>query len=42
MALAGMGPTSIHRRSWVFMEHIPWTGCVRVVPGGQQSLFATA
>jgi ribonuclease HII len=40
MALAGMGPTAIHRRSWVFMEHIPWTGCVRVTPGGQQSLFA--
>jgi ribonuclease HII len=39
MALAGMGPTAIHRRSWVFMDHIPWTGCERVVPGGQQSLF---
>jgi ribonuclease HII len=39
MALAGMGPTSIHRRSWVFMEHIPWTGCPRLTPGGQQSLF---
>jgi ribonuclease HII len=32
MALAGMGPTSIHRRSWVFMDHIPWTGTPRVRP----------
>jgi len=39
MALAGMGPTSIHRRSWVFMDHIPWTGCPRLTPGGQQTLF---
>lgn len=23
-ALKAWGPTSIHRRSWVFMEHIPW------------------
>jgi ribonuclease HII len=28
-ALAGMGPTSIHRRTWVFMDSIPWTGCPR-------------
>jgi ribonuclease HII len=32
MALAGMGPTAIHRRSWVFMEHLPWTGVPRVRP----------
>jgi ribonuclease HII len=32
MALAGMGPTSIHRRSWVFMDHIPWTGTPRIRP----------
>jgi len=31
-ALAGMGPTSIHRRSWVFMEHPLWPGIKRVVP----------
>lgn len=31
-ALAGMGPTTIHRRSWVFMDTIPWTGCPRVTP----------
>jgi ribonuclease HII len=42
-ALAGMGPTSIHRRTWVFMEHTPWTGVPRLrVPGrelDQPSLF---
>jgi ribonuclease HII len=32
MALAGMGPTAIHRRSWVFMDHIPWTGIPRLRP----------
>ena len=26
MALQGMGPTAIHRRSWVFMDNLPWTG----------------
>ncbi len=31
-ALAALGPTAIHRRSWVFMDHLPWSGCVRVVP----------
>ncbi len=40
MALAGMGPTAIHRRSWVFMDSLPWRGCRRVAPGGQQSLFS--
>jgi ribonuclease HII len=40
MALAGMGPTSIHRRSWVFMESMPWTGIPRVrPPDPQQTLF---
>ncbi len=39
MALAGMGPTAIHRRSWVFMDHQPWTGCPRTPPAGQQQLF---
>ncbi|HKY75030.1 MAG TPA: ribonuclease HII [Acidimicrobiia bacterium] len=24
-ALLGYGPTAIHRRSWVCMEHLPWT-----------------
>jgi ribonuclease HII len=25
-ALAGYGPSVIHRRSWIFMEHLCWTG----------------
>jgi ribonuclease HII len=32
MALAGMGPTSIHRRSWAFMDSLPWTGVPRLRP----------
>jgi ribonuclease HII len=24
MALQAYGPTAIHRRTWVFMEHLPW------------------
>ena len=24
MALHAFGPTTIHRRSWVFMDHLPW------------------
>jgi ribonuclease HII len=23
-ALRGVGPSAIHRRSWVFMDHLPW------------------
>ena len=34
VALAGHGPTSIHRRSWVFMDHIPWG--TRLVPASAQ------
>ena len=26
MALQAFGPTTIHRRTWVFMEHLPWGG----------------
>ena len=26
MALAAYGPTAIHRRSWIFMEHLCWRG----------------
>jgi ribonuclease HII len=32
MALQAYGPTAIHRRSWVFMDHLPWTGVPRIVP----------
>ena len=42
LALAAYGPTSIHRRSWVFMEGLPWTGLQRTRPAGwteQESLF---
>jgi ribonuclease HII len=39
VALTAYGPTAIHRRSWVFMDHLPWSGCRRVVPiGGQLQL----
>jgi len=43
VALRGMGPTSIHRRTWVFMDHLPWTAMHRPLPpvaeDGQDSLF---
>ncbi|MGH9183102.1 MAG: ribonuclease HII [Acidimicrobiales bacterium] len=32
LALAAMGPTAIHRRSWVFMDHLPWTGLRQARP----------
>jgi ribonuclease HII len=32
MALRGVGPSAIHRRSWVFMDHLSWTGLPRFVP----------
>lgn len=39
-ALQWLGPTAIHRRSWVFMDHIPWSGVPRVhPPDPQQALF---
>jgi ribonuclease HII len=39
-SLRGMGPSSIHRRSWVFMDTIPWTGLPRYLrPDPQGSLF---
>jgi len=41
LALQGYGPTSIHRRSWVFMEQIAWRGAVRYeAPDPQLTLFA--
>lgn len=30
-ALQALGPTSIHRRSWVFMDHLMWNGIRRHV-----------
>jgi ribonuclease HII len=39
-ALKGYGPSAIHRRRWVFMEGIPWTGVARIYPPDPQlSLF---
>jgi len=39
-ALAAMGPTAIHRRSWAFMDHLPWNGIKRYVrPEAQGRLF---
>lgn len=28
-ALQALGPSTIHRRSWVFMDHLPWNGLDR-------------
>ncbi|MGE0729515.1 MAG: ribonuclease HII [Acidimicrobiia bacterium] len=40
LALKAYGPTTIHRRTWVFMEHLPWSGIKRTPPAGTpQSLF---
>jgi ribonuclease HII len=38
-ALQGIGPSAIHRRSWVFMDHLPWTGIRRVHPHGAQGIL---
>jgi ribonuclease HII len=39
-ALRGWGPSAIHRRSWAFMDTIPWTGIARYErPDPQGSLF---
>ena len=38
-ALLGHGPSSIHRRSWVFMDNfVPWSG-MRVIRPEQPTLF---
>jgi len=38
--LRGMGPSAIHRRSWVFMDGLPWTGVPRYCrPDPQGQLF---
>ncbi len=39
IALQGYGPSAIHRRSWVFMDSLVWTGCRRLPSGGQLSIF---
>ena len=37
LALQGYGPTAIHRRSWAFMDSVPWQG-VRRVPASADQL----
>ncbi len=39
VALQAFGPTAIHRRSWVFMDHLPWTGTPRRRPVTQLALL---
>ena len=38
-ALAAWGPTSIHRRAWVFMDHLPWDGVPRLVRDTGQGML---
>jgi ribonuclease HII len=39
-ALQAYGPSSIHRRTWVFMDHyVPWSAIRRTPPAGQSALF---
>jgi ribonuclease HII len=38
-ALQGYGPTAIHRRTWVFMDYLPWSGLPRRGPAGQGMLL---
>jgi ribonuclease HII len=39
-ALQYFGPSAIHRRSWAFMDGLPWTGVPRFVrPDPQGSFF---
>jgi ribonuclease HII len=39
-ALIGYGPSTQHRRTWVFMDHyVPWTGITRVYRPDQPTLF---
>lgn len=41
-ALQGYGPSSIHRRTWVFMDHyVPWSGVPRVVPAAMRDQQGT-
>lgn len=35
-ALQAWGPSSIHRRSWVFMDHLVWSGVERYRRPGEQ------
>ena len=35
-ALQWLGPSAIHRRTWVFMDHLSWTGIPRERPASMQ------
>ncbi|CAN5854555.1 ribonuclease HII [soil metagenome] len=35
-ALQGWGPSTVHRRSWIFMDHLMWTGITRYRRLGEQ------
>jgi ribonuclease HII len=38
-ALQAWGPTTLHRRSWIFMDHLMWNGITRFVrPDNQLQL----
>jgi ribonuclease HII len=39
LALKGYGPTAIHRRTWAFMDSLPWPGLRSPGHGEQPSLF---
>jgi hypothetical protein len=40
-ALQWLGPSAIHRRSWVFMDHLSWTGIPRTIPPSMQGELFT-
>lgn len=40
LAIAGYGPTAIHRRSWAFMDSVPWQGRRRGVASPARQLTA--
>lgn len=39
LALKGYGPTALHRRSWSFMDNLPWLARRTTPVGAQQALF---
>lgn len=50
MALRALGPSAIHRRTWIFMEGLPWGNAgaraaprpwLAVEPGGEQAVLFT-
>ncbi len=41
VALRGLGPSAIHRRTWVFMDTLPWSGLHRVLPPDPQGTLFT-